>query len=67
MADKVICPECKSTRIWKKGKVPAIGGVKKPRYVCYDCGRTFFAPKAEVKPAKPKVARKSKSSKKKSG
>lgn len=66
MADKVKCPGCGSLRVWKKGKVPAIGGVKKPRYVCYDCGRTFYAPKAEVKVAKPRV-KKAKSGKKKAG
>jgi len=64
MAEKVKCPRCGSLRIWKKGKVPMLGGIKKPRYVCYDCGTTFYAPEAGAKTAR---ARKPKSGKKKAG
>ena len=68
MADKVICPECKSQRVWAKGQVPSRTGPKQ-RYVCFTCGRTFYKPKVE---AKTKVARtrkpkSSKASKKKAG
>lgn len=70
MADKVICPECKSTRTWQKGLVPSRTGPKQ-RYVCFTCGRTFYKTKAEpkprVKPAKPMATKKSKTSKKKAG
>ena len=61
MADKVICPECKSSKTWLKGCVPSRTGPKQ-RYVCFDCGRTFYKPKVEAK-AKPKAK---KSSRKKS-
>ena len=63
MVEEIICPECKSTRIWAKGHVPSRSGPKQ-RYVCFSCGRTFYKPKEASKPAR---ARKSKSSKKKSG
>jgi len=63
MADKVKCPECGSTKTWLKGRVPARGGPKQ-RYVCYTCGRTFYKPKVEAKPAR---VRKPKSGKKKAG
>jgi len=66
MADKVICPECKSTRTWLKGLVPSRTGPKQ-RYVCFTCGRTFYKPKVEAKPAKPRATRKAKPSKKKAG
>ena len=69
MADKIVCPFCKGTRVWAKGQVPSIHGPKQ-RYVCFTCGRTFYKPKAEAKvakPAKPRAARKAKSSKKKAG
>lgn len=38
------CPKCGSHRIWKKGYVPTIGG-KKLRYICTDCGHSFYDPK----------------------
>ena len=54
MPDKVICPECRSSRTWAKGKVPSRTGPKQ-RYVCYTCGRTFYKPKsAGVKKPKSK-------------
>ena len=62
MADKVICPECKSTRTWKKGAVPSRTGPKQ-RYVCFSCGATFYKPKETPKTK----ARKSKSGRKKAG
>ena len=65
MAEKVICPECKSSRTWLKGQVPSRSGPKQ-RYVCFQCGRTFYKPKVEVKPRVAR-ARKPKSSKKKAG
>ena len=38
----VKCPECKKeTRCWRKGVVPTRAGPKR-RYVCFDCGRTFY-------------------------
>lgn len=59
--DKVTCPECKSQKVWAKGRVPSRTGPKQ-RYVCFSCGRTFYKPKSEPRA---KVARKSKSSRKK--
>jgi len=69
MADKVICPECKSTRCWAKGSVPSRSGPKQ-RYVCFTCGRTFYKPKAEVKAVRAKPVpwkAKPKTGKKKAG
>ena len=66
MTDKVICPECKSTRTWKKGAVPSRTGPKQ-RYVCFSCGGTFYKPKAEVKVAKARKPKSGKASKKKAG
>jgi len=64
MVEKVKCPECGSTsRIWAKGQVPSRSGPKQ-RYVCFTCGRTFYKPRVETKPAR---SRKSKSGKKKAG
>lgn len=63
MVDKVICPECKSQKVWAKGLVPSRSGPKQ-RYVCFTCGRTFYKPKVEAKPAR---TRKAKFSKKKAG
>ena len=37
------CPACKSKRVWKKGKSPTRQGDFQ-RYVCFTCGRTFYAP-----------------------
>lgn len=51
MAEKIKCPNG-HTRVWKKGAVPTIHG-KKDRFVCYECGKTFYAP------AKQKTTRKS--------
>jgi transposase-like protein len=65
MTDKIVCPEG-HTRVWAKGLVPSRTGPKQ-RYVCFTCGRTFYKPKAEVKVAKPRVARKPKPSKKRAG
>ena len=62
MADKVKCPECGSQKTWLKGLVPARGGPKQ-RYVCFDCGRTFYKSKAEPKPR----AKAKKSGRKKAG
>ena len=45
MATNIKCPFCKGTKVWKKGKVPAIGGPK-TRYVCYSCGKSFYAARA---------------------
>ena len=63
MATGIKCPRCGSTKVWAKGRVPKIGGAQ-PRYVCVDCGHTFYKPKAE---AKPKVARTRKAKSSKSG
>ena len=62
MADKVICPECKGQRTWRKGQVPSRQGPKQ-RYVCFDCGGTFYKPKVEPKPR----AKAKKSGRKKAG
>jgi len=37
------CPYCKGKKLMRKGFMPALGG-KKQRYVCWDCGHTFYAP-----------------------
>ena len=36
------CPKGHS-RIWKKGVTPTRKG-EKQRYICFVCGRTFYAP-----------------------
>ena len=51
---KVTCPVCKSKRVWLKGKVPTRKGPK-ARYICYECGRSFYAPKRVSKPSKPRT------------
>ena len=55
--NKVTCVECSGTKCWKKGEVPSRSGLKQ-RYVCFDCGRTFY--KLDPKPAKPKAKPKKK-------
>ena len=52
---KVTCPECHKERCWKKGQTPSRTGVKQ-RYVCFDCGRSFFLP-PEPKPAPKKLVK----------
>ena len=44
MATGMRCPnkKCRSTRIWKKGRTPTRHG-ERQRYVCFTCGRTFYA------------------------
>lgn len=42
------CPECKSAKINKIGKYPTRSGIKKQRFVCRDCAKTFYETK-EVK------------------
>jgi len=37
------CPHCHSSKVWRKGKVPHVGGPR-VRYVCYDCGKSFYRP-----------------------
>ena len=64
MANKVICPGCKGSKIWLKGKVPTRSGLK-ARYICYECGRSFYAGASKAKPAskpasKPRRRRESK-------
>jgi len=67
MSDIVKCPECGSTKgIWAKGRVPSRTGPKQ-RYVCFTCGRTFYKPKAVVKPVKPTKPKAKRVSKKKTG
>jgi len=43
MVDNMKCPGCGSIKIWKKGTVPTRQGPK-VRYICYSCGRSFYAP-----------------------
>ena len=45
---KHACPECSSLFVWRKGKTPSRKG-QRNRYVCVDCGKTFYGEKA-VKP-----------------
>jgi hypothetical protein len=40
------CPEG-HTKVWKKGMVPTRKGPK-VRYVCFTCGRSFYAPKSKA-------------------
>jgi len=53
------CPDCKSTEVWKKGTVPTRQG-KKVRYLCVDCGASFYdergsvSGKASGKPGRPR-------------
>jgi len=67
--DKVICPECKSQRTWLKGQVPTRSGPKQ-RYLCVDCGASFYdergsvSGKASGKPGRPKSKSKKTRSKK---
>lgn len=60
MATGMKCPnrKCGSTRIWRKGKTPTRQG-EKQRYVCFTCGRTFYASDA-TRVAKPKTKSKKK-------
>jgi len=58
MAENIKCPEG-HTKVWRKGLVPTRSGPK-VRYICYTCGRSFYAPD------KPKV-RKPRASKKRAG
>ena len=54
MATGIKCPnrKCGSTRVWKKGYNPTRQG-EKQRFVCFTCGRTFYAPGAKFeKPRK---------------
>jgi transposase-like protein len=51
--DNIKCPECKSTKVWRKGHVPNRKGPK-ARYVCYTCGRSFYKPKETPAKAPPK-------------
>ena len=38
------CPKCKPPhRVWKKGVTPTLQG-EFQRYICFKCGRTFYAP-----------------------
>ena len=46
---KHACPNCSSRSVWKKGKTPTRKGQRK-RYVCVDCGRTFYVEKAKKPP-----------------
>lgn len=48
MATGIRCPNG-HTRVWKKGVVPTRKG-QKVRYVCFTCGKTFYAPTAKRKP-----------------
>ena len=53
---KVTCVECGKNHCWSKGRVPNRAGPKR-RYVCFDCGRTFYV--VALKPApKPKPVKK---------
>jgi len=52
-AEKIICPECGSVRVWAKGRVPTRSGPKQ-RYVCFACGRTFYKPAVKVHKSIPK-------------
>ncbi len=49
----VKCPECGSTKAWKRGTVPTRKGLK-VRYICVVDGRTFYGPDRPnlVKPRK---------------
>lgn len=42
MAQGMKCPRG-HTRVWRKGYVPLRTGLK-ARYVCFTCGKTFYAP-----------------------
>lgn len=61
--NKVVCVECGKNRCWRKGEVPSRSGPKQ-RYVCFDCGRTFYVavakPTAQPKRTKKAVTAKSK-------
>lgn len=59
MAKGIKCP-LGHTRVWKKGYTPTRSMGLKPRYVCFECGKTFYV---EPPPAKPK-AKKPKTKKK---
>lgn len=41
MATGVKCPHC-GGHAWQKGFVPTTKG-KKPRYICTECGKSFFS------------------------
>ena len=46
MAEKIKCPAGHSGA-WLKGFVPTRHG-KKARYICPECGRTFYKPKSST-------------------
>ena len=52
MATNVTCP-VGHKKVWLKGKVPTRSGLK-ARYICYECGRSFYAgvPKPATKSRK---------------
>ena len=49
------CPHCKSNKVWKKGAIPTVKG-HKVRYICANCGHSFYKPAEPKKRAsKPKA------------
>ena len=37
-----ICPYCQSEKVSKSGTVTRVGGIKKQRFYCRGCGKTFY-------------------------
>ena len=59
MTANVTCP-VGHKKVWLKGKVPTRSGLK-ARYICYECGRSFYAGASKAKPAsKPRKRKESK-------
>ena len=56
MAEKLKCPECGGTHIWKFGFVPLRKRGHVLRYKCVNCARTFYAPEAKKKGGRKKKA-----------
>ena len=56
MTDKVNKVKCPlgHTRVWRKGYTPTRSMGLKARYVCFECGKTFYPPAPQAKEAKPK-------------
>ena len=55
----VICSGCSGTHVWKKGNTPSRYGLRQ-RYICFDCGASFY-PAQEIVAWPPKKTKRVKS------
>lgn len=40
--NKRICPYCQNEKVNKSGTIARVGGIKKQRFYCRECGKTFY-------------------------